>query len=194
MQPEYYKNLETYEDLDAHKSAVLNNIDAKDKKIIEKAIKLVEKYHNTSRTLYPGNYNRHPLRVARILLEEFGIKNTNAILIALCHDLGEWTNYNIEDLEKEFNAQVKNAVTILTWNKNDSWDNFFQKIITTDNKNIINVKMADKLDNNRAAAFSNSAEEKRKAINKTELILKPFIEKEYPLYWSIFEKSLQPLI
>lgn len=193
MHTEYYTNLDTYEDLEAHKSVVLSNINQEDKAVIEKAIEIVEKYHDTPRTLYTGNYNRHPIRVARILVEEFGVKNTNAILIALCHDLGEWTTYDIKDLEKEFSIDVKNGVESLTWNQNDTWETFFQNIVSTGNDDLIKVKMADKLDNNRAAAFSNNEEEKKKARDKTELILRPFIEKRFPQYWDKFEKSLSAL-
>ena len=44
------------------------------------------------------------------------------------------------------------------------------KIITTKNDYLVKVKMADKLDNNRSAAFSTD-EEKKKAREKTEKIL-----------------------
>lgn len=193
MQTEYYKNLDTYEDLEAHKSVVLNSVDPKDKPLVERAIQIVEKYHDTPRTLYKGNYNRHPIRVARVLIEEFGVRNKNAVLIALCHDLGEWTKYDVKDLEGEFGIEVKNGVEALTWNQNDTWESFFQKIISTGNDDLIKVKMSDKLDNNRAAAFSDDEEEKKKAKDKTELIMRPFVERQFPEYWGKFEKSLQAL-
>lgn len=194
MQTEYYRNLDTYEDLEAHKSVVLNNVERRNRALIEKAIKIVEHYHNIPRTLYEGNYNRHPIRVARVLIEEFGVMNTNAVLIALCHDLGEWTKYDVRDLEKEFGIDVKNGVDTLTWNQTDTWESFFQKIVSTSNDDLIKVKMADKLDNNRSAVFSDSGEEKKKARDKTELVLRPFVEKQFPEYWSKFEKSLQALV
>ena len=193
MRTEYFENLDTYENLEAHKQAVLNNADQEDRLLIQKAIDIVEKYHNTERTLYAGNYNRHPVRVARILIEELGLKSTNAILIALCHDLGEWTDYKIQLLEHEFNSKVKEGVEILTWKKNDTWDIFFKKIVDTGNIDLIKIKIADKLDNNRSAAFSGSIEEKKKMKEKTELILLPFLEKNFPEYLSKFKKSLLAL-
>ncbi len=190
---EYFRNLDAYEDLDAHKTAVLNGIEQKDRALVEEAIKVVEQYHNTPRTLYKGNYNRHPVRVARVLIEEFGVKNTNAVLIALCHDLGEWTKYDVKDLEKKFGIDVKNGVDTLTWDQNGTWESFFQKIISIGNSDLMKVKMADKLDNNRGAVFSSDPGEKKKARDKTELILRPFVEKQFPEYWGTFEKSLQAL-
>jgi guanosine-3',5'-bis(diphosphate) 3'-pyrophosphohydrolase len=189
---EYYKNLASYEDLEAHKSVVLDAIDHKDKSLVEKAIKIIEEYHNTPRTMYEGTYNRHPIRVARILLEEFGVKDTKAILIALCHDLGEWSDYDVDNLEKEFGADIKAGVEALTWSPNETWETFFQSIVSTGNENLLKVKMADKLDNNRSAFFSDD-KHKQKAKEKTELVVRPFIEKRFPEYWKKFEESLLPL-
>ncbi len=187
---EYYRNLVTYEDLEAHKLVVLNAIEPKDKLQVEKAIKIVEEYHNTPRTMYEGTYNRHPLRVARILLEEFGVKNTKAVLIALCHDLGEWSDYDVQNLEKEFGTTIKAGVEALTWSPSETWESFFQSIISVGDEDLLKVKMADKLDNNRAALFSDDTH-KQKAKEKTELIIRPFIEKRFPEYWRKFEESLQ---
>jgi guanosine-3',5'-bis(diphosphate) 3'-pyrophosphohydrolase len=186
---QYYKKLDTHEDLEIHKSVVLDAIDQKDKSLVEKAIKIVVEYHNTPRTMYEGTYNRHPIRVARILLEEFGVKDTNAILIALCHDLGEWSDYDVDKLEKEFGADIKAGVEALTWSPHETWETFFQSIVSTGDEDLLKVKMADKLDNNRAALFSDD-KHKQKAKEKTELIVRPFIEKRFPEYWKKFEESL----
>ena len=188
----YYKNLDTYEDWNAHKSFILSMI-ADGRELVEKAIEIVEKYHNTPRTLYVGNYNRHPLRVARILMEELDVKNPKAVLVAICHDLGEWSEYDVKNLESEFGIEVRKGVEMLTWNQEDTWETFFQKIVSSGDENIIKIKMADKLDNNRSAAFSDDTE-KRKAREKTENILRPFVEKTYPEYWKKFEESLQTLV
>lgn len=193
MQVEYYKNLDTYEDLEEHKNVVFSNTKEKDKALVEKAVKIVEEYHNTPRTLYEGNYNRHPVRVARILIEEFGVRDTNAVLIALCHDLGEWTKYDVKDLELEFGVDVMRGVEALTWNQNDTWDSFFQKIVSIGDDNLIKVKMSDKLDNNRSAVFSDNGAEREKARSKTLVVMRPFIEKHFPEYWNLFEKSLKAL-
>ena len=192
MQEKYYKNLSTYEDWGAHKSVILSMVE-EDRELVERAIKIVEKYHNTPRTLYVGNYNRHPLRVARILMEEFGVKSRGAVLVALCHDLGEWSEYDVKNLENEFDADVRSAVEILTWKEGDTWQVFFQKIVQTNNMNLLMVKMADKLDNNRGSAFSKDEREKQKAREKTEVVMRPFIEKYFPEYWGKFEESLRSL-
>lgn len=53
--------------------------------------------------------------------------------------------------------------------------------------------MADKLDNNRAAVFSDERA-KQKAKEKTESIMRPFIEKHFPEHWGKFEESLQAFV
>lgn len=189
---EYYKDLVAYEDLGAHKSVVLNAINQKDRALVEKAIQIVEKYHDTPRTLYKGNYNRHPVRVARVLVEEFDVKDVKTIIIALCHDLGEWSKYDVNNLVNEFGADVKEGVDALTWDQNVTWDAFFQSIVATGKDALLKVKMADKLDNNRAAAFSDE-KEKLKAREKTETVVRPFVEKHFPEYWKRFEESLRAL-
>ncbi len=194
MQEEYYKNLDTYEDLDAHKQVVLGAVEQQDRVLVEKAIKIVEHYHDAPRTLYRGNYNRHPVRVARVLLEEFGVRKTKVILIALCHDLGEWSEYDIKNLKNEFDTGVEAGVEALTWNPNDTWEKFFQKIVATGSDDLIKIKMADKLDNNRAAAFSRDEKEKQKAREKTEVIIRPFVTRRFPEYWGKFEESLRELV
>ena len=185
-------HLDSFEDWDAHKSVILHTV-KNSPEPIERAIAIVEKWHNTPRTLYVGNYNRHPLRVARILVEEFEVTNPKTLLIALCHDLEEWSEYNMEELEKEFGTDVKAGVALLTWKEQDTWGTFFQKITNSKNKDLIKIKIADKLDNNRAAAFSNSLSEKQKARDKTELILRPYIEKTFPQCWKKFEESIRNL-
>ena len=190
---QYYKDLASYEDLAAHQSFVLNNIALKDKNVVQKALSIVEEYHNTPRTLYDGNYNRHPVRVARILLEEFNVTSTPAVLIALCHDLAEWSAYPVENLTNEFGADVQAGVAALTWNPHDTWETFFQTIATRGDDHLLMVKLADKLDNNRAAFFSDQ-KHKQKAIEKTQSIVRPFVEKRFPKYWQKFEESLHELM
>lgn len=182
----YYSCLNSFEDWDDNYNVVTNLVNGDSQ--IEKAIKIIKKYHNQNRYLYKGIYNRHPLRVARILLEEFKLNDVNSILIALCHDLGEWSDYDIEYLKKEFNLEVYNGVKVLTWDKNKDWNLFVEKIIKTDNQNLIQIKIADKLDNNRGLVFSDSLKEKAKTKKRTNLIIRPIIERYYPGYWVKFKE------
>lgn len=188
MSVKYYNQLDSFEDWDDNYSSVMSLIN-KDADLVKKAIEIIEKYHNQNRYLYKGIYNRHPLRVARILLEEFNLNDINSILIALCHDLGEWSDYDIKNLKEEFNLEVYNGVKALTWDKNKDWRLFVEKIIKTNNQNLIQIKIADKLDNNRGLVFSDNSKEKLKAKKRTNLIIRPIIKKYYPEYWVKFKEA-----
>ena len=60
--------------------------------------------------------------------------------------------------------------------------------------NIIAIKIADKLDNNRAIALSGDAETKQKAREKTLKTIMPLVENYYPEMKNTYEESLDRLI
>lgn len=175
----YFHDLETYENWDANLYALEVRIGSITKKVKE-ALELVKKYHDQPRMFTKGNYNRHPLRVARILAEELNITDETSLLIALCHDLGEWSDYDIENLKAEIGSDVYEGVRALTWDQKGEWADFVSSIVNSNIKNLIAIKIADKLDNNRASALSGTADDKQKARQKTEGVILPLVEKYYP--------------
>lgn len=124
MNKKYYKNLKDFDNWDNHCEIVLNLISDEHKDIVKEAIKIVEKYHDQPRYYYKWTYNRHPLRVARILLEEFELYDINFILIALFHDLAERTDYDMEKIKNDFGLIVYNGVKLLTKEEKQSWKSF----------------------------------------------------------------------
>ncbi len=175
----YYKDLNQFEDWDTNQLALeksLHGLSAS----VKNALNIVEKYHDQPRRVGKGNYNRHPLRVARILAEELRITDETAILIALCHDLGEWSDYDIADLKNEFGSAVYDGVSVLTWDQKGDWSDFVARSEKSNMPNLMAIKIADKLDNNRAIALSGSADEKQKAKEKTLQTLLPLVEKYHP--------------
>lgn len=188
----YYHNLDEYEDWDAHVAVLKPSLGAANSKI-EKAIGIVEKYHDQPRIFTKGNYNRHPVRVARILAEEMGISNETSILIALCHDLGEWSEYSISELKKEFGDKVYEGVEVLTWDQKGEWSDFVKSITSSNIDDLVAIKIADKLDNNRSVALSGSLEEKTKARNRTLEVILPLVQKYHPEMTSVFDEVLSRL-
>ena len=185
----YFDDLKKFEDWDAH-VAVLEAKAGPLSGRVRKALEIVERYHDEPRRLTKGNYSRHPLRVARILAEEIGVIDETSILIALCHDLGEWSKYNIENLKREFGPEVYEGVRALTWDQNGPWSGFVERIVSSPIKNLIAIKVADKLDNNRAVALSGGEDEKIKAKNKTREVMIPLVEKHYPAMLEAYNKTL----
>ncbi len=149
----YFHHLETFEDWEANLAALESKLGSLSIKV-KKALKIVEKYHDQPRMFTKGSYNRHPLRVARILAEELNITDETSILIALCHDLGEWSDYDITNLKREFGKDVFKGVETLTWDQKGEWSDFVDSIVKSNIKNLTAIKIADKLDNNRASALS----------------------------------------
>ena len=188
----YYHDLDKFEDWDEQVLALKENLGQLSPKI-ERAIKIVKKYHDQPRMFSEGNYNRHPLRVARILAEELSITDETSVLIALCHDLGEWSNYDIDNLRNEFGNIVYEGVRTLTWNQKGEWVDFVNTIVNSKNDDLIAIKIADKLDNNRATALSGNHEEKIKANNKTVTVMLPLVKKYYPKMLNAYTEVLSRL-
>lgn len=185
----YFHNLKYFEDWDAHIAVLESKLGSLSKKL-NQAIAIVEEYHNQPRTITTGNYNRHPLRVARILVEEMDITNETVLLTALFHDLNEWSSYDIENLKDEFGEEVYQGIRTLTWDQKGSWADFVNSVAASGSTNLIAIKIADKLDNNRAIALSGTDEEKARASDKTTKIILPLVERLYPKLLGTYSEVL----
>jgi len=188
----YFDDLEKFEDWEDHLSTIESILGQLSPKVA-KAIKIIKAEHDEPRIFTEGNYNRHPLRVARVLVEELKIFDEKSILIALCHDLGEWTNYDITELKDEFGIDVYEGVSTLTWDQIGEWSDFVDNIVNSNINNLTAIKIADKLDNNRAIALSGNNEEKLKAKAKTLDIIMPLVKKHHPEMTSSYDEVLQRL-
>ncbi len=187
----YYNNLKEYENWENHYNFIVWKF-PKNEEII-KTLELVKKYHNDERFLYKWIYNRHPLRVARILIENFYIEDKNTIIVALLHDILERSEYPEKELLNNFWKDIYNLVKILSLNDNQKWNDFVLNIEKTWNKNLIAIKIADKLDNNRWVFFSNNDKEILKAITKTNNTIKPLTSKIFPKILEFLEESIENL-
>ncbi len=174
----YFKNLKSFENWDIHYEYIIKNI-WKDE-ILNKAIEVVEYYHDENRYLYEWNYNRHPLRVARILIEEVWVDDIDLIVTWLLHDIIEWTNYPKKEFRKTFWDKIYNFVNTLSIKKWEKWNDFVKNIEKDNNKWLVFIKFADKLDNNRWLFFSDNIKEINNSIKKSEQIILPLIKKYYP--------------
>jgi GTP pyrophosphokinase len=69
----------------------------------------------------PDPYIVHPMKVALIFLEELGLKDPDALAVAILHDVMESTQRVItaSDLEEHFGRSIALAVSILTKPKAD---------------------------------------------------------------------------
>ena len=124
---------------------------------IRKAFEFANTAHAGVKRKSGEPYIIHPLAVAKIVVEEIGLSATS-IISALCHDVVEDTDYNLEDISNLFGEKVASIVDGLTkltdefTPQHDSKQaNNFRKMLMTlsDDVRVILIKLADRLHNMR---------------------------------------------
>jgi (p)ppGpp synthase/HD superfamily hydrolase len=156
---------------------------------INDALALAEKIHEgtfrrPSKTDAATPYIVHPMRVALILLQELQMKDPEAIMGALLHDVVEESDrsVSISELEKRFGRAVALMVSILTKpvsNENMPPDQllyFYHARIKGANLQTRLVKLADRLDNVREAADSVDTQFQERYLKETKEFFLPFAE------------------
>lgn len=108
--------------------------------LLERAIEIAVTAHKGQVDKAGKPYILHPLRLM------FKMQTENEMIAAVLHDVVEDTDWTIEKLEAErFDAEVVEAVNLLTKTKNVSEKDYFKKIKL--NKIATKVKLADLEDN-----------------------------------------------
>ena len=108
MEPE--EKAYTIDDLINKAKTYIKNDDEID--LIKKAYSFAAKVHSGQLRLTGDAYILHPLNVAMILTEIYADSQTLAT--ALLHDVINFANVKIEDIEKEFGEDIKNLVDGIT--------------------------------------------------------------------------------
>ena len=125
------------------------------------AAQMMEKLHlGQFRKGTDAPYAIHPSRIALSIIEEFKKVDAELVCVALLHDLIEDTSITPEILAENFGPRCAELVVILTRRKGeqrgkngDSIDgNYLQRIVREGDDAIL-LKLADKLDNLRDAAY-----------------------------------------
>jgi GTP diphosphokinase / guanosine-3',5'-bis(diphosphate) 3'-diphosphatase len=127
-----------------------------DSKIIKKAFNVSNEAHKEMRRKSGEPYIYHPLEVALICVEEIGL-GTTSIVAALLHDVVEDTDWELEDIEKEFGTKVMQIIDGLTkisgvfeYGSSQQAENFRKMLLTlSDDVRVILIKIADRLNNMR---------------------------------------------
>jgi guanosine-3',5'-bis(diphosphate) 3'-pyrophosphohydrolase len=127
-----------------------------DKELLRTAFEMAADAHKTMRRKSGEPYILHPLAVARICVEEIGL-GVRSTICALLHDTVEDTDITLEDVEREFGAEIARIVDGLTKisnvidvNASRQAENFKKILLTlTDDPRVILIKLADRLHNMR---------------------------------------------
>src|SRR5580765_610426 len=127
-----------------------------DKELVRDAFEMAAEAHKTMRRKSGEPYILHPLAVARICVEEIGL-GIRSTICALLHDTVEDTDITLEDIERDFGAEIARIVDGLTKianvidvNASQQAENFKKILLTlTDDPRVILIKLADRLHNMR---------------------------------------------
>ena len=153
LEEENKELIRKYRKLLRHAKPFLKNDDSK---MIRKAFNLSMEAHEGMRRKSGEPYIYHPLEVAQICVEEIGL-GTTSIIAALLHDVVEDTDYEVEDIRREFGEKVAQIIDGLTkisgvGSSADSGqaENFRKMLLTLSHDvRVILVKLADRLHNMR---------------------------------------------
>lgn len=131
-----------------------SDVTRSDKRLIRKAFNLSVRAHKDMRRKSGEPYIYHPIAVAHIVAKDIGLGATS-IVCALLHDVVEDTEYTLDDIEKMFNAKVRQIIDGLTkidvFEEQDisvQAENFRKMLLTlSDDVRVILIKLADRLHN-----------------------------------------------
>ena len=127
-----------------------------DAKLIKKAFNISSDAHKEMRRKTGEPYIYHPLEVALVCVEEIGL-GTTSIVAALLHDVVEDTDWELEDIGREFGPKVMQIIDGLTkisgvfeYGSSQQAENFRKMLLTlSDDVRVILIKLADRLNNMR---------------------------------------------
>ncbi|MFC3415529.1 RelA/SpoT family protein [Algoriphagus hitonicola] len=130
-----------------------------DAKLIKRAFNVSLDAHKDMRRKSGEPYIYHPLEVALVCVEEIGL-GTTSIVAALLHDVVEDTEWELDDIEREFGQKVMTIIDGLTkiagvfeYGSSQQAENFRKMLLTlSDDVRVILIKLADRLNNMRTLA------------------------------------------
>lgn len=176
MKPQAKEKAYTLNDLiDKAKTYIKSDEDIQ---LIKKAYDFASKAHAGQLRLTGDDYILHPLNVALILTEIYADAQTLAT--ALLHDVINFANVTIEDVEKEFGPEIKTLVDgISRINKlslsadNEALISYHKKILVglSGDVRIIILKIADRLHNMRTLWAIPENKRKEKAKETLEILV-----------------------
>ena len=106
---------------------------------LEKAIQLAVEAHAGDTDKAGATYIRHPLRLMQQMETE------TERVVAVLHDVVEDTAHDLDDIEEEFGAEVRDAVDAVTKREGEEYDDLIDRAAA--NPVSCSVKIADLEDN-----------------------------------------------
>jgi GTP pyrophosphokinase len=150
-----------------------------DKELVRRAFEIAVDAHKTMRRKSGEPYIFHPLAVSRICVEEIGL-GVRSTICSLLHDTVEDTDVTLDDVERDFGAEIARIIDGLTkisnvvdTNSSQQAENFKKILLTlTDDPRVILIKLADRLHNMRTLD-SMKREKQLKVASETVYVYAP---------------------
>lgn len=137
-------------------------------------------------------YFDHPRAVAWILIDELGIDDADAVIIALLHDLQE-DSFIMTEARIEINFGRTVALGVRNMSKNTTAkDNYWPRFITFAQWRELVCKLADRLHNLRTLSVC-TVEKQRRKLLETESVIYPLFDRASDLTPSQYQPALQNL-
>lgn len=147
---------------------------AADLKLVDKALKIIKKYHGPVKRKSGEPFYLHPVAVASIVLEY--TQDADTIIAALLHDLVEDTAFSLPQVGLMFNTRIQRIVDGVT----HLYSNFntlhkiklaahenIKKLLDVEDKGVLYVKLADRLHNMRTIEGHSSLVKQKQIAEET---------------------------
>ena len=151
---------------------------AEEARIIDKAFEIANAHHEGQKRSSGEPYIIHPVAVAKIVLE-YGM-DCQSVAAAMLHDTVEDTDMTLEDVKKEFGAEIcalvdgltkLNKVPLDIKDKEEQQAENVRKMLLAMSEDIrvIIIKLADRLHNIRTLNFMPPQKRRDKAVETLEI-------------------------
>jgi GTP diphosphokinase / guanosine-3',5'-bis(diphosphate) 3'-diphosphatase len=133
--------------------------------------------HGTQKRASGEPYVSHPLAVARLVVEYFGL-DSEAIQAALLHDVPEDTDYSVSDIEEKFGPRVASLVDGVTklstfggrTHQEQQAENIRKMLLAmAEDIRVVLIKLVDRLHNMRTIGALPKAKQERIARQTSEI-------------------------
>ena len=143
---------------------------------IEKAFFVADQCHGDQRRISGEPYIMHPVSVAEILID-LGM-DTDSVVAALLHDVVEDTEYTLEELTREFSADIALLVDGVTKlgkiefssQEEEKAENIRKMLLAmSQDIRVMIIKLADRLHNQRTIWVRSDAKRREKSLETMEI-------------------------
>jgi (p)ppGpp synthase/HD superfamily hydrolase len=118
-----------------------NNESSYEHELYKKALQFATEKHKGQKRLDGQDYITHPILVSNSLID------TQSKIVGMLHDTLEDTNTTLLELTNIFGKHIAECVHLLTKSEYESYSNYINRIVKSDNELVKNVKIADLINN-----------------------------------------------